>query len=136
MYYVFGGDHVAGNGMARITQARDRQRTCRRSDDGKSVVGQVGKQFRRAGQGRYAFLVFNFHLFHNNVFFFCDQFLSHGADGFNAAPAMCLTCDAIRIESVLGGPGTPHALHGWRGIHQHAIHIKKNCLGEEDHFPE
>ena len=96
----------------------------------------MGKQFRSAGQGRYAFFVIDFHLFNQNIFFFGIQFRGHRADGFNAAPAMGLRRYACRVEPMPGIPGLSLAFHGWGGIHQHAIHIKENCFGREDHLPE
>jgi len=85
VYYVFGGDHVAGNGKARITR-RATAATCREVDDGQIGLGQVGEQFAAPGRAVRPFLLSSiFHLL-TTIFSFRHQLSAITREWFHTAP--------------------------------------------------
>jgi hypothetical protein len=99
------------------------------SDDGKTVGGQEGKQFRSAGLGRYAIFIVNFHLLNHDILFFSIQVGSRSSDCLNTAASVGVCDDAEGIEMVSESPGTPHAFHRRDGVDKDSVHIKENGLG-------
>src|SRR5262249_20762092 len=133
---IIGRDITFGYGKSGIAEPSRSQRTSGRGHDRETIRREASQEVGSTGNDDHALFVLNFHLIDSEVFFLGLQFGSDGADGFDAAAAMCHFDDVVGIAVVLRCPFAPYTLNCGGGVNQDTIKIEENCLRGKNHLSE
>src|SRR5260370_639526 len=110
-----------------------RERASAGSGDHPTVGGKRLQKFQRAGEGNYAFHVFDFAAFDLAILRVVIGVGKQLANGGDAGPAMRLAHEFVGHEAVLRGPFCPHARDGGGGVDEHAVEVKEHATAPNFH---
>src|SRR6266851_5042405 len=130
---VRGGNHVFRQPETSSANAHLRERASAGGGDHPTVGGKRLQKLQRAGEGNYAFHVFDFAAFDLAIFRIVIGVGKQLANGGDARPAVRLAHDFVGHEAVLRGPFCPYARDGRSGVHEHAVEVKEHATAPNFH---
>src|SRR4029077_11653454 len=131
--HLVGCTPVSGPGDSGGGNANFGQAACARCSDGPAILRDCLQELEGAGEGNYAFDVFDFTALDFAIFRVVIGVRKQIANGGNAGASVGLADDVVGNETVFRGPFRPHARDSGSGVDQYAVEIEEHTAAHNFH---